>query len=117
MRDETVAVGAKAVATAATAAGAFGLTWWAVAAALVGAAAAYHFEPEQVPAKVPRLIFGIFATGFAAAFAAVAAPHIPFMGWTDAIPIGVRAGLLGLTIRFLIDQGKRLARGWRQTGG
>src|SRR5690606_39829849 len=42
-------------AAAATVASSLGLTWLAVAAAIVGAVAALHFEPEHVPARVPRL--------------------------------------------------------------
>lgn len=107
MRDEMLALGAKVIATAVTAATMFGLTWWAIAAAVVGAAASYHFEPEQVPSKLPRLFFSIFAVGFFAALAAVAAPHVPGLHWTGDILLGVRAGLLGLTVRLLYGYGKR----------
>lgn len=112
MRDETIALGSQAVAggsaAAATVASSLGLTWLAVAAAIVGAVAALHFEPEHVPARVPRLIFGVLATGVAAALVAVAAPHFPGFGWSGEVPIEARAGLLGLSLRYLIDWGKRL---------
>lgn len=117
MRDYSIALGSQAVATAGAAAVTFGLTWWAVAAAIVGAVAALHFEPEYVPARVPRLIFGIFATGVAAALVAVAAPHFPGFGWSGQIPIEVRAGLLGLSIRYLFEWGKRLTGATRKVEG
>lgn len=75
MNTETAGIAAKAIATAGAAVAVFGLTWWALVAALIGAAASYHFEPEQVPSKASRLVFGIVAMGFAAALAAVAFPH------------------------------------------
>lgn len=109
MRDESIALGGKAVATAGAAVIAAGLTWWAIAAAIVGAVASLHFEPEHVPAKLSRLIFGIFAIGFAAALVAAAAPAFPGFAWTGRIPVEVRAGLLGLSVRFLFEWGKRLA--------
>lgn len=108
MRDESIALGSKAIAAGGTAAVYFGLTWWAIMAAVIGAVAAMHFEPEHRPTRVPGLIFGIFATSVAAALVAVAAPHFPGCGWSSEIPIEIRAGLLGLSVRFLIDWGKRL---------
>lgn len=109
MRDEVLGLGIKAVATAISAVAMFELTWGAIAAAIVGAAASYHFEAEQKPAKLPRLFFDIFATGFAAAFAAVAAPHVPLLAWSADIPLGIRAGLLGLLVRPMYHFGKRWA--------
>jgi hypothetical protein len=119
MNTETAGIAAKAIATAGAAVAVFGLTWWALVAALIGAAASYHFEPEQVPSKASRLVFGIVAMGFAAALAAVALPHFPGLGWTEKIQIEVRAGLLGLSIRFLLEFGKQLIAGWKlkRSGG
>ncbi len=109
MRDEVLALGSKAVSTAVVAATAFGLTWWAITAAFVGAAAAHHFEPEQTPAKLPRLVFSIFAVGFFAALAAVAVPHLPWLRWSADIPLGVRAGLIGVLLPVIYRYGKRYA--------
>jgi hypothetical protein len=109
MRDELLALGIKIAATAVASATMFGLTWWAIAAAVIGAAASHHFEPEQVPSKLPRLIFGIFAVGFFAALAAVAAPHLPLLKWSVDIPLGVRAGLIGVLLPALYRLGKRWA--------
>lgn len=108
MRAEVAGLAAKAVATAGAAIAVFGLTWWAVAAAVVGAVASYHFEPEQKPKGAITLVFGIIAMGFAAAMLAVALPSIPLCGWTGDIPVEVRAGLLGLSVRWIIEQAKRV---------
>lgn len=96
---------------------AFGLTWWAVAAAITGAFASYHFEPEQRPKGLGKLLFGIFAMGFVAALLSSAVPKVPMFAWTGEIPVEVRAGLLGVSIRFLYEQGRRLAQGYKKTGG
>ena len=117
MKQEAAALLAKAIATAGAAIAVFGLTWWAVAAALIGAVASYHFEPEHRPKGALKLAFGIFALGVAAALTAVALPQIPFMGWTEGIVIEVRAGLLGLSIRFLIDRAKQVLASWSPAGG
>lgn len=117
MNAEASALLAKAVATAGAAIAVFGLSWWAIAAALIGAIASFHFEPEHAPKGALKLAFGIVAMGFAAAFVAVALPNIPLMGWSDGILIEVRAGLLGLTIRWLVEQGKRIASGWQPRAG
>lgn len=111
MRDEVMALATKAISTAAVAATTFGLTWWAITAAFVGAAASHHFEPEQSPSRLPRLVFSIFAVGFCAALAAVAAPHFPPMKWTADIPLGVRAGLIGV----LLPVSYRLGKRWAET--
>ena len=108
MRVEAAGLAAKGVATAGAAIAVFGLTWWAVAAAVIGAVASYHFEPEQKPKGAVKLVFGIVAMGFAAAMLAVALPSVPFCGWTAEIPVEVRAGLLGLSVRWIIEQGKRI---------
>lgn len=99
---------AKAVTTAGVAASLFGLTWWAVAFAVIGAAASYHFEPKKLPAKATRLALGILATAFAAAIVATALPHVPGCKWSGDIDVEIRAGILGLTVRVLYEQGRRL---------
>lgn len=111
MKAETTALAVKSVATGAAAA--FGLTWWALAAAVIGAAASYHFERDQSPATVWRLVFGILAIGFTAVLLASASPSIPGLGWTGAILIEVRAGLLGLFANALVKLAKRLIAGWK----
>lgn len=116
MNDNLSIVVAKALATAGASVAVFGLSWWALAAALVGAFASYHFEPEQRPRGLGKMLFGIFAMAFAAAMLAVAAPAVPLFVWTGQIAVEVRAGLLGLTIRFIYEQGKRLTRGYKSSG-
>jgi len=106
----------KGVATAAASVAVFGLTWWAVSAALVGAFASYHFEPEKRPQGLGKMIFGIFAMAFFAALLAVAIPKVPLFSWSSEILVEVRAGLLGLTIRFIYEQGRRMLRGYRPRG-
>lgn len=107
---------AKAFATATASVAVFGLTWWAVAAALVGAVASYHFEPEKRPKGLGKTIFGIFAMGFLAAIVASQIHKVPGFGWSGEILVEVRAGFLGVTIRFLYEQGKRLLRAYKTTG-
>lgn len=116
MKSEMSLMVAKAVATAGTSIAVFGLSWWAIAAATIGAFASFHFEPEHRPNKLTGLIFGIFSTAFAAAFLAAAIPHFPMMGWTAGIVVEVRAGLLGLCIRFIFEQFRRVGRGYKQSG-
>ena len=101
---QSVAIGATA---------AFGLTWWAWAAALGGAAASYHFENEKEPATLIKLVVGILAVGFAAAMLASALPYFPGMTWTSAILIEVRAGLLGLVANPGIQLFRRLISSWK----
>lgn len=99
MRVESAAEVAKAAATSGVAAaGAFGLTWWALAAALAGAVLSLHFERAQAPSTLWRLLFGIVALGFLAALLAAFTSHLPpILGFSlSEVPIAVRAGLLGL---------------------
>lgn len=107
----------KGVATAGVGAAAYTFSPWAWAAALAGAAMSFYFEPEKQPKEVRRLIYGILAMGFAAAIAAAVVPHVPLLGWTGNIELWVRAAALGLSIRFIWEQGKRIASGWKRTDG
>lgn len=109
MKAETAAAVAKGVSTGGAAAMMFGLTWWAVASALIGAAVSLHFEPEPPTVKVPRLVFGVLSVGFAAAMVAAASPHIPMISWTADVPVEIRAGLLALLVRPGYAFGKRWA--------
>lgn len=110
MKLESAAAAAKVLATGGASAGLFGLTPWGWAAALIGAAMSYYFEPEQTPDKALRIAFGIFAMAFFAGTAAVLLPHVPLFGIGEAAakaPPEALAGALGLSIRFLWEQGRR----------
>lgn len=109
MKVETATIAAKSVATGGAAVMMFGLTWWAVAIALVGAALSLHFEPEQLTVKVTRLVFGVLAVGFVAAVLAAALPHFPLIAWTADVPVEIRAGLLAVVVRPGYALGKRWA--------
>ena len=118
MKLESIAAGAsKAVSTAGVSVAFFTLTPWTWAAALLGAAASYYFEPEHTPATARKLVFGIMAMGFAGALFGAALPHVPFMAWSANVDVTVRAGLCALSIRYLFTQGKRLLSGWKRTDG
>lgn len=112
MREEIVTTVAKAaaggMASGATAMAVFGLSWWAWAAAMVGAAAQFHFELDRAPETLLKLVIGIAAVGFAAAMLASGIPHFPYMGWTSNILVEVRAGLLGLVANPAIHLLRRL---------
>lgn len=105
MQEEATAAVAKAAGGAAMSA-AFALTPWAVVAALVGAAVSLHFQEAAGAKGIGRLLLGIGALAFLAAMIAAGVPHAPGFGWTEQIPIAVRAGFLGVvadpTHRFII---------------
>jgi hypothetical protein len=94
MSNESAAVAVKVAATGAVAA--FGLTWWAVAGAVLGAVASLHFEPPAAGSKVWRVVFQVFAMATLAALLGSALPIIPGFGALEAIPVAVRCGLLGI---------------------
>lgn len=103
MQHDVSVLAVKSAATAGTAAAAaFGLTWWAVAAALIGALVSLHFERPAAGSTVWRVLLQIGALGFLAALLAVALPHVPLFGWTapegmkPEVALVVRAGLLGI---------------------
>ena len=112
-----ISKGLAAGSTATVSVGLLTLTPWTWAAALIGAAASYYFEPEQTPETLKRILFGILAMGFAGALMGAALPHAPFMAWTSNVDVTVRAGLCALMVRFLYSQGKRLMSGWKRTDG
>jgi len=102
MQGVDTAVTVKSAGTAATAAAAaFGLTWWAIAAAIAGGLASLHFEKPAAGSKVRSVLLQVFAMGFFAALLAVILPHLPGFGWTAPqgllpdVSLAVRAGLLG----------------------
>ncbi len=113
MREEaTVAVITKTVTTGAAAWMFLGVTPWAWVAAFIGATLSYYFEPEHTPKTAAKMLFGIFAMGFAAALLAAASPHIPWFGigeFAGKVSLEVRAGLLGLSIRWIFAALKLLA--------
>jgi len=107
MKDEALAVGVK-VALGGGAAAALGLTWWAIAAAVAGAAAcALHFEAETTPSTLWRVLIKIVALTILASLLAVAAPHIPGFAWTENILLAIRAGLLGAFASPVYELGRR----------
>jgi len=93
-KDETAAAVAKTLSTGALAA--FGLTWWTVIAAVLGAFASLHFEEPATGSSVSRVLLQIFALALLSGLLAVALPLVPLFGWFDAVPVAVRAGLLGV---------------------
>lgn len=120
MKLETAAAAAKVLATGGASAGLFGLTPWGWAAALIGASLSYYFEPEQTPDKAVKIAFGVLAMAFFAGMAAVLMPHVPWFGIGDAAskaPPEALAGVLGLSIRFIWEQGRRLGAAKKPTAG
>ncbi len=97
MTNDTAALAAKSAATGITGITvAFGLTWWAVAAAVVGAFASLHFEKEAAPSTMAKLLGKIASLAFLAALLAATSPHLAGFAWTENVPVAVRAGLLGV---------------------
>jgi hypothetical protein len=113
--DEKAALAAKAVSTGAGAWALLGISPWAWVAAFIGAVASYYFEPEHTPGGALKVLFGVFAMGFAAALVAAVLPFLPLGigAVANQVSLEVRAGLMGLTIRFLFETGRRLGRSWR----
>jgi hypothetical protein len=93
-------MGALAVKSAATTAGgyalAFGLTGWAVAAAILGAVASLHFEQPAEGSRVWRVALQVFSLALLAALLGSALPQIPGCSAADAVPVAVRCGLLAI---------------------
>lgn len=91
--EATAAVAAKTVSAAGAAAMAFGLTPLAIAAAIGGALASLHFQPAAKGSGVFRVLGQICAMAFLAAMLAVLTYY-----WfpSEAVPLPVRAGLLGI---------------------
>jgi hypothetical protein len=96
MQQETGSLMMKSLATAGGASVAFGLTWWAVAAAILGAIASLHFEQPATGSTVKRVLLQILALSLLAALLGSALPFIPGFRWSAEVPVAVRAGLLGL---------------------
>lgn len=118
--DEATAMAVKSAATGvASVAVAFGLTWWAVAAALVGAAASLHFEPEQQGKTVAWSVVRILVLGLVGAALAAVTTHLPVIfGFSLAeVPIAVRAFLLGLFANPIYKRLRREADSRNAPGG
>ena len=116
----TVAV-TKGVATAGTCVGLLGVNEWGWAAAVVGSFFAVYLEGSRKPAEVVQTIIEILAWAFAAALAAVAVAHVHWFGidkFASAVPLGVRAGIFGLSVRWVVLTGKvvlaQKAKGWSE---
>lgn len=110
---------AKSVATVGLSAGILGLGGWAWGCAIIGAFFAVYLEKEKEPEKIITTIVGIMAGAFGAALLAVALPFVPWFGIGSVakeIPLDVRAGILGLTLRWMVSKGKSVleskAKGW-----
>ena len=117
MKVETAVVVAKGVTAGAGTVMMFGMTWWALAAALIGATVSLHFEPEPPTVKVPRMVFGVLAVAVVAVFLAVAAPHYSWTAWSASIPVEIRAGLLAVVVRIGYPLGRRWAARRVDKGG
>ena len=116
----TVAV-TKGVATAGTCVGLLGVNEWGWAAAVVGSFFAVYLEGSRKPSEVVQTIIEILAWAFAAALAAVAIGHFHWFGidkFAGQVPLGVRAGIFGLSVRWVVLTGKGVlaqkAKGWSE---
>jgi hypothetical protein len=110
---------AKGVSTAGATIGILGLSSMAWACAIIGAFFSVYLEDAKDPREVLKTIITIFAWAFAAALLALVVPHIHVIGIGDAagrISLEARAGILGLSIRWAVTNGKAAiiakAKGW-----
>lgn len=110
---------AKGMATAGASAGILGLGGWAWACAIIGAFFSIYLEKAKEPEEVLRTIITILGWAFAAALIAVALPHFTWFGIGEAsgrVSLEARAGILGLSIRWAVTNGKAVlmakAKGW-----
>lgn len=109
----------KGVSTASATIGILGLSSMAWACAIIGAFFSVYLEDAKDPREVLKTIVTIFAWAFAAALIALALPHFPWFGVGEAaghISLEARAGILGLSIRWAVTNGKAAiiakAKGW-----
>jgi hypothetical protein len=93
-KESAAALAAKSVATGAAAA--FGLTWWALAAAILGAVASLHREPPAAGSKVWTIAFQVGSLATLAALLGAALPFLPFCDALSEVPVALRCGLLGV---------------------
>ena len=100
---------AKGVSTAGATVGILGLSSMAWACAVIGAFFSVYLEDAKDPREVIKTIATILAWAFAAALLAIALPHLKWFGIGDAaghIALEARAGILGLSIRWAVTNGK-----------
>lgn len=108
----------KGVATAGACVGMLGVNEWAWVAAIIGSFFSLYLEQARKPSEIVGTIIEILAWAFAAALLAHAIEHVHWLDiskTTQQIPIGVRAGLLGLSIRWLVLTGKAIAKAKAET--
>lgn len=110
---------AKGLATAGASAGILGLGGWAWACAIIGAFFSMYLEKAKEPEDVLRTIITILGWAFAAALLAVSLPHFEWFGigtFAGKVPLEARAGILGLSIRWAVTNGKAVitakAKSW-----
>lgn len=102
-----------ATSTTAIAVSIYDITWYSVATALIGAAASFYFESDQTPKKIPVLCIGIVLIAYTAVLVAIVIPVIPGFAWSGVVDVSLRAGILGVSIRFLWEQIRRVCSTWR----
>ncbi len=101
-KDEAAALVAKTAVAGVFAA--FGLTWWAIMAAFLGAIVSLHFEQPAPGSAVWRVALQVLAFTFLASLVAVLLPH--FWVKFGEVELAVRAGLLGVFANSLYKLGK-----------
>lgn len=108
----------KGVATAGACVGMIGVNEWAWVAAIIGSFFSLYLEQARKPSQIVGTIVEILAWAFAAALLARAIEHVHWFEinkMTQQIPIGIRAGLLGLSIRWLVLTGKGVIKAKAET--
>jgi ABC-type Na+ efflux pump permease subunit len=99
----------KGAATASASAGLLGFGALAWTCAIIGAFFSVYLEDAKEPKQAFMTVVNILAYAFAAALLAIALPNAEWFGigkFASAIPIEVRAGILGLSIRWAVMNGK-----------
>lgn len=108
----------KGVATAGACVGMLGVNEWAWVAAIIGSFFSLYLEQARKPSQIVGTIVEILAWAFAAALLAHAIEHVHWFEinkMTQQVPIGIRAGLLGLSIRWLVLTGKGVIKAKAET--
>lgn len=117
MKAENAAVAVQSIATGAAAA--FGLTWWSLVAALIGAAAGLHFEKDEAPREFFRTVLVILVMAvLGAAVGGTASFVLPHLwGGFAEVPQPLWALLAGIFSRPIHARLKREASERRAPGG
>lgn len=108
----------KGVATAGACVGMLGVNEWAWVAAIIGSFFSLYLEDARKPSQIVGTIIEILGWAFAAALLAHAIEHVRWMDinkTAEQIPIGIRAGLLGLSIRWIVLTGKGIIKAKAET--